>query len=103
MSVTETSFALGSAGAGCPGDFPVSDLGMERASVPPLPETPHPTSSVLFDGEDSFHLLVDAVTDYAIYMLDPQGRVVTWNQGAERNKGYTPKPQNPKTPKPQHC
>jgi len=42
----------------------------------------------LADGEKRFQLLVEAVTDYAIYMLDPQGRVVTWNAGAERNKGY---------------
>ena len=38
--------------------------------------------------EESFQLFVDAVTDYAIFMLDPEGIVVTWNQGAERIKGY---------------
>jgi len=37
---------------------------------------------------ETFQLLVDAVTDYAIYMLDPQGRVTTWNAGARRFKGY---------------
>ena len=40
------------------------------------------------DSEARFQLLVDAVTDYAIYMLDPHGRVMTWNAGAERLKGY---------------
>ena len=35
-----------------------------------------------------FRLLVDGVADYAIYMLDPQGRVTNWNSGAERIKGY---------------
>lgn len=35
-----------------------------------------------------FRLLVESVTDYAIYMLDPQGRVVNWNAGAHRAKGY---------------
>ncbi len=35
-----------------------------------------------------YQLLVDSVIDYAIYMLDPEGRVVTWNVGAERSKGY---------------
>lgn len=35
-----------------------------------------------------FRLLVEAVTDYAIYMLDPDGRIATWNQGARRFKGY---------------
>ena len=33
-------------------------------------------------------LLVDAVRDYAIFMLDPQGHVVSWNAGAQRIKGY---------------
>src|SRR5947207_11663959 len=40
-------------------------------------------------GDDTFRLLVDAVTDYAIYMLDPKGHVVSWNAGAQRFKGYT--------------
>src|SRR6478672_6084842 len=35
-----------------------------------------------------FELLVQSVTDYAIYMLDTQGRVSSWNAGAERFKGY---------------
>ncbi len=35
-----------------------------------------------------FRLLVQTVQDYAIYMLDPGGRVVSWNEGAERIKGY---------------
>jgi PAS domain S-box-containing protein len=38
---------------------------------------------------DQFRLLVDAVRDYAIFLLDPDGRVVSWNAGAERIKGYT--------------
>jgi PAS domain S-box-containing protein len=37
---------------------------------------------------ERFHLLVDAVRDYAIFMLDPQGRIVSWNAGAQRIKGY---------------
>jgi PAS domain S-box-containing protein len=39
---------------------------------------------------ETFRLLVDAVIDYAIYMLDPTGQVVSWNAGAERIKGYRP-------------
>ena len=35
-------------------------------------------------------MLVDAITDYAIYMLDPNGLVTSWNSGAERFKGYRP-------------
>ena len=42
------------------------------------------------NDDDQFHLLVDAVRDYAIFMLDPQGYVTTWNTGAQRTKGYAP-------------
>ncbi|MEA3060278.1 MAG: hypothetical protein QOJ94_59 [Sphingomonadales bacterium] len=40
------------------------------------------------NDDGRFRLLVDAVTDYAIYMLDPQGYVASWNPGAQRFKGY---------------
>jgi PAS domain S-box-containing protein len=39
--------------------------------------------------EGRYRLLIEAVTDYAIYMLDPDGIVTSWNPGAERLKGYT--------------
>ena len=39
-------------------------------------------------GNDRFQLLIDSVTDYAIYMLDREGHIITWNPGAERFKGY---------------
>jgi PAS domain S-box-containing protein len=42
----------------------------------------------LRQSEERFRLLVDSVRDYAIFMLDPQGYVLTWNAGAERIKGY---------------
>src|SRR6478752_4095728 len=38
--------------------------------------------------EGRYRLLVEAVTDYAIYLLDPSGIVTTWNPGAQRFKGY---------------
>jgi PAS domain S-box-containing protein len=44
----------------------------------------------LEDTERRFRLLVESVTDYAIYMLDSQGHVVNWNAGAEGIKGYAP-------------
>jgi len=44
----------------------------------------------LLDIERRFRLLVQGVTDYAIYMLDTEGRVTNWNAGAERIKGYAP-------------
>jgi PAS domain S-box-containing protein len=42
-------------------------------------------------SDDIFRLLVDSVRDYAIFLLDPEGKVSTWNQGAERIKGYKAK------------
>ena len=42
----------------------------------------------LREGELHFRLLVDSVVDYAIYMLDPDGIVSSWNSGAQRIKGY---------------
>ncbi|MBL1179456.1 PAS domain-containing sensor histidine kinase [Pantanalinema sp. GBBB05] len=43
----------------------------------------------LRESEERFRYLVDSVKDYAIYMLDPQGNVISWNPGAERINGYT--------------
>jgi PAS domain S-box-containing protein len=42
----------------------------------------------LRQSEEQFRLLVEEVQDYAIFMLSPQGHVLTWNKGAERIKGY---------------
>ncbi|MEA2944204.1 MAG: hypothetical protein QOD09_4733, partial [Bradyrhizobium sp.] len=44
-------------------------------------------SKPLIDAQ-RFQLLVDAVTDHALYMLDPDGFVTSWNSGAHRIKGY---------------
>lgn len=41
-------------------------------------------------SEEQFRLLVQSVTDYAIYMLDVNGNISSWNQGAQRIKGYLP-------------
>jgi diguanylate cyclase (GGDEF)-like protein/PAS domain S-box-containing protein len=43
----------------------------------------------LRDSEEKYRMLMDGVHDYAIFLLDPGGRVVSWNAGAERIKGYT--------------
>jgi len=42
----------------------------------------------LRSSEERSRLFVEAVQDYAIFMLDPEGHVITWNTGAERIKGY---------------
>jgi PAS domain S-box-containing protein len=39
-------------------------------------------------SEEQFRLLVEGVQDYAIFMLDPEGRISSWNQGAQQIKGY---------------
>jgi PAS domain S-box-containing protein len=44
----------------------------------------------LRQSEERFRLLVEGVVDYAVYMLDPNGMVTSWNAGAQRIKGYSP-------------
>jgi PAS domain S-box-containing protein len=39
---------------------------------------------------ENYRLLVESIEDYAIFMLDPSGFIVSWNKGAEKNKGYKP-------------
>jgi formate hydrogenlyase transcriptional activator len=46
------------------------------------------SEDILHQAEERFHLLVEGVRDYAIFMMDPSGHVVSWNPGAERLKGY---------------
>jgi diguanylate cyclase (GGDEF)-like protein/PAS domain S-box-containing protein len=43
----------------------------------------------LRESEERYRMLLDGVHDYAIFMMDPRGQVVSWNAGAERIKGYT--------------
>ena len=60
---------------------------MPRKSV--RTRVPPPASSDASDAS-RFQLLVQGVTDYALYMLSAEGVVTSWNAGAERMKGYTP-------------
>ncbi|MCX7045011.1 MAG: PAS domain-containing protein, partial [Candidatus Sumerlaeota bacterium] len=41
-------------------------------------------------GERFYRMLIEAIRDYAIVILSPEGRVLTWNGGAEAVKGYRP-------------
>jgi PAS domain S-box-containing protein len=43
----------------------------------------------LRESEERYRLLLDGIHDYAIFMMDPRGQVISWNAGAERIKGYT--------------
>jgi len=52
------------------------------------PTTPAPLERKLQRNVEIFHLLVNGVKDYAIFMLDPRGNIITWNEGAQRIKGY---------------
>jgi len=52
------------------------------------PATGKRTLADLAHGPEAIRLLVDAVLDYAIFLIGPDGHVLTWNQGAERIKGY---------------
>jgi len=46
------------------------------------------TELALRESEQRYSVLVDGVTDYAIYMIDPNGIITNWNRGAQRIKGY---------------
>jgi PAS domain S-box-containing protein len=47
-------------------------------------------ASLTIEGRSIYQLLIESVRDYAIFVLDADGRVATWNIGAERLKGYKP-------------
>jgi PAS domain S-box-containing protein len=51
-------------------------------------ESSGPTHEILRESEERFRLLVEGVKDYAIFMLDADGYITTWNLGAQRIKGY---------------
>ena len=69
----------------------------KHAPVPPEGEAPTPITPIgnsrLADavkhGGRIYQLMVESVRDYAIFMLDPNGYIASWNRGAQRIKGYT--------------
>jgi PAS domain S-box-containing protein len=56
-----------------------------------MEERHHLTEVALHECDERYRMLLDGVHDYAIFMMDPQGKIVSWNAGAERIKGYTAK------------
>ena len=64
------------------------DLSERRLAEEQREAERHEAERVLRESEERFRLLVDEVRDYAIFFLDLEGQVMTWNMGAERIKGY---------------
>ncbi|HEX3853030.1 MAG TPA: PAS domain S-box protein, partial [Polyangiaceae bacterium] len=62
---------------------------VERALRESSLEQRRAAQEALLASEARFHQLVDAITDYAIFLLDSGGHVTTWNPGAQKIKGYT--------------
>src|SRR5690349_15315425 len=61
--------------------------------IPQLPKMTHKSSLSTMDlktnlHEEHFRMLVSSIKDYAIFMIDPEGNIISWNQGAETIKGY---------------
>ncbi len=49
----------------------------------------HASHLALLLNEERLRLLIDSISDYGVFMIDPEGLIATWNAGAERLKGYT--------------
>lgn len=62
---------------------------MPRVLGYPTPDQYRRVGEALHEAERQLRMLVDGVTDYAIFMLDPEGRVTDWNAGAQRILGYS--------------
>ena len=60
---------------------------MRTVDLPPTNHRPGLSTATQLDA-DTFRLIVESVSDYAIFMLDLQGHIASWNSGAERIKGY---------------
>jgi PAS domain S-box-containing protein len=74
---------------------PFDERGLQRAVEIALhravteSDTHERALDALWQSEERFRLLVDAVKDYAIFMIDLEGRIASWNAGAERMTGFT--------------
>ncbi len=64
---------------------------MDKDAVTPNPENPPRVEQMPHEQKESLHLPISNVQDCALYMLDLNGRVSTWNIGAQRIKGYRAK------------
>ena len=64
------------------------DISCDPSTVGTVPAGPDHVRAPLGESERQFRMLVQGVTDYAIYMLDVNGNIASWNAGGERIKGY---------------
>jgi len=55
----------------------------------PLQSPKKTLQDALWESEERYRALLDGIRNYAIFMMDPQGTIQSWNAGAERIKGYT--------------
>ena len=60
------------------------------AATPIIPIRNSGLAEAIKQSDQIYQLMVESVRDYAIFMLDPDGHVASWNKGAQRIKGYTP-------------
>jgi PAS domain S-box-containing protein len=59
------------------------------AAAPERNKSGRELAEALRESEERYRMLLDGIQNYAIFMIDTQGRVLSWNAGAERIKGYT--------------
>ena len=63
---------------------------VEAAATPIIPIRNSGLAEAIKHSGQIYQMMVDSVRDYAIFMLDPDGHIASWNKGAQRIKGYTP-------------
>jgi PAS domain S-box-containing protein len=77
--------------AGSPPTAVIRDLSMPNAAekrLAPKKGRRRLMEEALRESQEQYRMLLDGIEDYAIFMMDPEGRIVSWNAGAERIKGY---------------
>jgi PAS domain S-box-containing protein len=72
-----------------PPKAPTSESESPAAPTPITPIGNSRLADVIKHGGPVYQLMIDSVRDYAIFMLDPNGHIASWNKGAQRIKGYT--------------
>jgi PAS domain S-box-containing protein len=72
---------------------PLTKMAAQRLAKPEEGPSLHAiiaeAKKALRESEERYRMLLDGIQNYAIFMMDPRGQVVTWNAGAQRIKGYT--------------